>query len=662
MAKTVGRAYAQIAILLTIYGSIQCVKSISPDTYVALDTKLAYINPEKIVRLSDAVQQSHAGDELLRRRRAAPTGTADSPPVLGPTMDVKHQYQSVSANVNASGSVAAAADGATTVTTVDSKAAATGSVTYNVHNVGVNGTGQRKDLSSSSSGDIANSTNGTASINVSAAVPSAPPKKTQLMASQPMQYPKKVASQAAQATTTTTTDRALIDDVDVSDEVITKEANKSQLTRYEDHYDYYRSLLYENKSETDEIWSQYRNIPENSMLSSSHRRAMTVELKFAFPFYGHYVRNITVATGGFLYTGEYVHSWLAATQYIAPLMANFDTSMSNDSFVRLLDNGTAFTVVWENVTLQDKPNYGKFTFSATLHKTGDIVFVYYQLPMQINNIQDNQHPVKVGLSDAYIVDKMLFFARRKTIYEYHRVTFSQQEIRNSTIVVLTALPTCLGYSDCQGCINHNTTFECVWCPTLNRCSTSTGNDRRKQEWQQKGCDRSMISSSDACPALGQKGNNAEQENNSSNNSNNSSSNNSSNNNSNSSSIPSGSPDANGSAGSAPATEPTINSTQHPSSGTSATAGRAAGDGVNAEKSEHLGAVLPENKNVGVALGFMVPICLVFAVTLWLFYAYRNPHTRSGQLLIQSKHLHQFRPSQWSWRRGEARYTAATIHM
>lgn len=56
----------------------------------------------------------------------------------------------------------------------------------------------------------------------------------------------------------------------------------------------------------------------------------------------------------------------------------------------------------------------------------------------------------------------LFFclvAHRKTIYEYHRVTFTQQEIKNNTIIVLTALPTCLGYSDCQACINHNTTFE-----------------------------------------------------------------------------------------------------------------------------------------------------------------------------------------------------------
>lgn len=65
----------------------------------------------------------------------------------------------------------------------------------------------------------------------------------------------------------------------------------------------------------------------------------TVKLKFDFPFYGHKVRNITIATGGFLYTGEYVHSWLAATQYIAPLMANFDTRLSNESYVKYADNG-----------------------------------------------------------------------------------------------------------------------------------------------------------------------------------------------------------------------------------------------------------------------------------------------------------------------------------
>lgn len=79
-------------------------------------------------------------------------------------------------------------------------------------------------------------------------------------------------------------------------------------------------------------------VKEHPMLSKSYRRAATIKLSFRFPFYGHEVENITIATGGFLYTGTYVHSWLAATQYIAPLMANFDTSQDDAAKIRYADN------------------------------------------------------------------------------------------------------------------------------------------------------------------------------------------------------------------------------------------------------------------------------------------------------------------------------------
>ena len=38
-------------------------------------------------------------------------------------------------------------------------------------------------------------------------------------------------------------------------------------------------------------------------------------------------------------SGDYVHAWLAATQYIAPLMANFDTSQNDQAKIRYADNG-----------------------------------------------------------------------------------------------------------------------------------------------------------------------------------------------------------------------------------------------------------------------------------------------------------------------------------
>lgn len=105
-----------------------------------------------------------------------------------------------------------------------------------------------------------------------------------------------------------------------------------------------------------------------------------VALSFDFPFYGRYLRQITIATGGgymlmfsdsclshrscsrevfcntvahyeslthlsgwtfagFIFTGDITHRMLTAAQYIAPLMANFDPSHSKDSTVQYMDNG-----------------------------------------------------------------------------------------------------------------------------------------------------------------------------------------------------------------------------------------------------------------------------------------------------------------------------------
>lgn len=77
-------------------------------------------------------------------------------------------------------------------------------------------------------------------------------------------------------------------------------------------------------------------------------------------------------------------------------------------FIFNIPTGTAFTVQWERVSLQDKPTEGEFTFQATLHKNGDIIFVYKTIPEIIESIVDDHHPVKVGLSDAYIIERTIF--------------------------------------------------------------------------------------------------------------------------------------------------------------------------------------------------------------------------------------------------------------
>lgn len=60
------------------------------------------------------------------------------------------------------------------------------------------------------------------------------------------------------------------------------------------------------------------------------------------------------------------------------------------------------------MALQDKPEEGEFTFQLTLLDTGDIIFVYKDIPTIIEKIKDDQHPVKVGLSDAFIMDQTVF--------------------------------------------------------------------------------------------------------------------------------------------------------------------------------------------------------------------------------------------------------------
>ena len=45
-----------------------------------------------------------------------------------------------------------------------------------------------------------------------------------------------------------------------------------------------------------------------------------------------------------------------------------------------------------------------FFFSST----GEVLFVYKDVPVNITDINDDKHPVRVGLYDAYIIEKTLF--------------------------------------------------------------------------------------------------------------------------------------------------------------------------------------------------------------------------------------------------------------
>ncbi|KAM4557403.1 plexin domain-containing protein 2 [Fundulus diaphanus] len=257
---------------------------------------------------------------------------------------------------------------------------------------------------------------------------------------------------------------------------------------------YYTSKLYgPGDAPSKHLWVNIRETERGKwkvlhFLSSTHRQAERVNLSFSFPFYGHLLKEITVATGGFIYTGDVIHQMLTATQYIAPLMANLDTSLSKNSTVLYYDNGTALVVQWNRVYLQDNIRVGTFTFQTTLHSDGRIVFAYKEIPVDVSDINSENHPVKVGLSDAFVVlhnIEQIHNVRRRTIYEYHRVNIQKSKISNSTAVELLPLPTCLQFSSCGPCVTSQIGFNCSWCSRLQRCSS--GFDRNRQQWVDLGC-------------------------------------------------------------------------------------------------------------------------------------------------------------------------------
>uniref|UniRef100_A0A2R5LHN2 Putative extracellular protein tem7 n=1 Tax=Ornithodoros turicata TaxID=34597 RepID=A0A2R5LHN2_9ACAR len=418
-----------------------------------------------------------------------------------------------------------------------------------------------------------------------------------------------------------------------------------------DHHEYYNTTFYSNPEVVKQLWTDLDSLPSehvitHDMLSKSHRRAATVNLTFDFPFYGHPIRNVTIATGGFLFTGYMLHVWLAATQFIAPLMANFETISSNNSAIKYVDNGTALVVEWQEVVLQDSPAGGNYTFQAVLHKSGDIVFVYKDLPMAVTDIPDKSHPVKVGISDAYMFDRMVFFLKRKTIYEYHRVNHKSSNIKSNTAIYFTALPTCPSLKTCEDCRTAQLRWECLWCDTLQRCSS--GVDRHRQSWLENQCDLEDKKSAAQCSAE---------------------------------TTPATS-NATSSASETTAKAPIVTSTVAPpvptssqsESGHQTPAATTRGDQAattaatlpvtdaasarsqNARATAEDGAVHRSSISSGSVVAIIMILLLIVAVGLWVMYAYRNPQTPAGQFLIK------YRPSQWRLH-GEARYTAATsVHI
>ncbi|XP_026531515.1 plexin domain-containing protein 2 [Notechis scutatus] len=263
--------------------------------------------------------------------------------------------------------------------------------------------------------------------------------------------------------------------------------NTTQIEEDMDH-NYYTSRIYGPfDSSSQDLWVNIDKMEKDKVkihgiLSNTHRQAaFDDEIKIL-------KKRDQIRLSGFIYTGEVVHQMLTATQYIAPLMANFDPSVSRNSTVRYFDNGTALVVQWDHVHLQDNYNLGSFTFQATLLNDGRIIFGYKEIPVSVTQISSTNHPVKVGLSDAFVVlhrIQQIPNVRRRTIYEYHKVELQMSKVTNLSAVEMIPLPTCLQFNSCVSCIMSQIGFNCSWCSKLQRCSS--GFDRHRQDWVDSGC-------------------------------------------------------------------------------------------------------------------------------------------------------------------------------
>lgn len=203
-------------------------------------------------------------------------------------------------------------------------------------------------------------------------------------------------------------------DFDIVDEQLNPDAAQNSSSTIEESHKYYNSTIEQNNNITSLHWQSIKgrcfNHTTNKRLSNSFLSAATVKLPFIFYFYGHPISSVLVTTDGFLYTGDRNSEHIAVSQYISPLMAHFDTSLSRDSFVKYCEDGefnwviqricdllicpsflgNSFHVAWENVLLMNQSDVGPFSFSVSLFPNGEIVFGYERIPISIKQIKNSE--------------------------------------------------------------------------------------------------------------------------------------------------------------------------------------------------------------------------------------------------------------------------------
>ncbi|XP_071158432.1 mucin-2-like [Mytilus edulis] len=261
-----------------------------------------------------------------------------------------------------------------------------------------------------------------------------------------------------------------------------------------DTHQYYNSTVIHDGNGV--YWDELENHTTHVVLSNAkYLSSAGLELPFTMPFYGHNISKVQLTTGGFIYMAPFVHKFLTYSQYVAPLMANFDTQTDNSDVLYKKYNDSV-VIEWRNLHLNDQRYHGQFRFQAKLFQNGSIMLVYKAIPAPVMNISTDNHPVKLGISDAFYMDYTRNGIRYRRIYKYHAVDIEKSLVTNNTVVIFHPLPTCNQATSCDHCVSRDIVFDCSWCPSVGRCSN--GYDWYRQEWSESECWDKAGNTTDIC--------------------------------------------------------------------------------------------------------------------------------------------------------------------
>lgn len=129
-------------------------------------------------------------------------------------------------------------------------------------------------------------------------------------------------------------------------------------------------------------------------------------------------------------------------------------------------------------------------------------------------------------------------------------------------------------------------FQCKWCPSAKRCSN--GLDRHRQDWLMKECDKKNVASESQCSQI--------------------------------------------SSSNSYVHDVTYNTDEekHPENNPYQASSRVSNNGKTADGNVKMGVS-------GIIVTIFI-IAMVSGLAVWVFYAYRNPHTTSGQILIRVSYI------------------------